>query len=715
MLLRTRLTLFLSIAFLIVLTVLLLASAQRDESESNRFAAVAIAGQQALWQVLLQQEVEDLNRTADTLVKALGPLDSADPADLRRRIVEAVASASAELSAADMVQVVDLDRNRLYSNTAGNDQRPLLDVIAAAKVARSKTDVGGLLQDNPNRYVVVSAVPLAVRGKVIAILTVARDAAPLLQRFAQAYGAPAFLVTLRGRMITGTDPTLWAAAQPEVPRRHAEVKTLDLATDERLMLATSVPVPDLVGGYTGTLVSLRDTTETLGDVRDAEQLGLMIIGAFLLITLGWLFFYLRRSFQPLESAISVLKALSQGNTSVEIEETGDGEIRAIADTVSVFRRNAIELAQTNMETERQRRRQERLIKRQLEALARTLEHDGRTAVMEDLTAIVGGSKGNELQADPETGQLGLLAALLQRMSARIVDQHNRLRELVAELRESIATRAKLAGLQQELEIARELQLSILPKELPACENVDIHGRMTPAKEIGGDFYDFFLFGHGKLGVVVADVSGKGVPAAMFMAITRTLLKATTLFSERPSDCVELLNDVIATENDQMMFVTLFFGVLDLQTGRLDYVNAGHNPPLVKSPGQPVRIVPRTGGMAVAVMGGQHYADASLILGEGDLLLLYTDGVTEAFDIDEVAFGDQRLADLVQDIGDGQGTTAITDDVFRAVREFERGATQADDITCVALRYLGPSQTPFQSSGGGAASYMRDRRISSPAA
>lgn len=715
MLLRTRLTLFLSIAFIIILGLLLLAGEERDSSETNHYATVAIAGQSALWKVLLRTEVDSLDDDASEIVAALSPLSGSEPASLRADMVRTMARPGVTIRPTDIVQVIGLQGEMIYSNAIGGEQRPLLDKVALSHIMSSGARLGGLTQDNPNRFVVLSVSPLDVNGRTVALLAVARDATPLLMRFAADYGAATFLVSLRGRMIAGTDPVLWHDTRPAVPRRRASMTTTEGRT--QLLLVTSVPVKDLTGGSVGVLVSLRDSSETLGDVRAVEQIGMIVIGAFLVLTLGWLFFYLRRSFRPLEGAIGVLRALSRGDTAVAIEESGDGEIRAIADTVSVFRQNAIAIEQTKMETERQRRRQERLIRRQLEALARTLETDGRKAVMEDLRAIVDQERALPAPAGRTTeppaatpaaagagaggdDQLGLLASLLQRMSARIAEQHRRLRELVDELRESIATRAKLAGLQQELEIARDLQLSILPRSSPATDRVDVFGRMVPAKEIGGDFYDYFLLGRDKLAVVVADVSGKGVPAAMFMAITRTLLKATTLFSEKPSACIEMLNDVLSAENEQMMFVTLFFGVMDLETGEMAYVNAGHNPPWLKRAGGQPEMLPPTGGMAVAVIGEQTYREAAVRLAPGDLLVLYTDGVTEAFDIDEQAYGDDRLGRLVDGLAPGLTAAGITAAVFSDVHSFERGATQADDITCVALRYAGPSHTPHQSSAGG---------------
>ena len=275
------------------------------------------------------------------------------------------------------------------------------------------------------------------------------------------------------------------------------------------------------------------------------------------------------------------------------------------------------------------------------------------------------------------------------LTERIIQQHQSLSSMIVELREALVTKTRLAGLEQELQIAAQVQLSILPRQLPADPRVQLHCHITPAREVGGDFYDYFEIDREHFGFVMADVSGKGVPAALFMAITRTLLKATALFVTSPTSCMRKLNDLLAVENDQMMFVTIFYGVLHLPSGRVAYVNAGHNPPYLRRADGTVEPVARTGGMAVAVSDGFVYREGMAQLAPGDLLFLYTDGITEAFDIDAQEYGDQRLEAVLRGL-DGQGLEPadVCTAVLADVRQFERGAPQADDITCMALRWQG---------------------------
>jgi sigma-B regulation protein RsbU (phosphoserine phosphatase) len=168
-----------------------------------------------------------------------------------------------------------------------------------------------------------------------------------------------------------------------------------------------------------------------------------------------------------------------------------------------------------------------------------------------------------------------------------------------------------------------------------------------------------------------------------MLIARTLLRATASFEPSPGRCLTRLNDLLAAENDQMLFVTLFFGVLDRRSGAFTYANAGHNPPYLIPAGPAAELAP-TGGMALAVLGGQSYAEATLRLGPGDAVVLFTDGVTEAFDPAGEAFGEARLAGLL-DRGRRDDAAGLVDRVVDGVLRFTGEAERADDITCLALR------------------------------
>jgi sigma-B regulation protein RsbU (phosphoserine phosphatase) len=262
-----------------------------------------------------------------------------------------------------------------------------------------------------------------------------------------------------------------------------------------------------------------------------------------------------------------------------------------------------------------------------------------------------------------------------------------LKRYIAELKETTAAKERI---ESELKIAHEIQMSILPKTFPPFPHrreFDIYATLTPAKEVGGDLYDFFFLDEDHLCFAIGDVSGKGVPASLFMAVTRTLIKTKATQGLTPDRVLSRVNQDLALDNDSMMFVTLFLGILDTRTGEVEYSNAGHNPPYVMRRDDRVEPVEGTGGTALGVVEGLEYFSKKLQLRKGDTLFLYTDGVTEAIDKQESLFSDERL---VGDLGPLQGKAPeeVAAGIMGRVNAFAEGMPQADDITILVLRFKG---------------------------
>lgn len=242
----------------------------------------------------------------------------------------------------------------------------------------------------------------------------------------------------------------------------------------------------------------------------------------------------------------------------------------------------------------------------------------------------------------------------------------------------------LVRLRQELQIAHDMQASVLPGEPFRHDRMVIVGQMHAAYEVGGDFYDYFEIDERRVGVVIADVSGKGVPAGLFMMISRTLLRAEGLGGGDPGECLTRVNALLERENEAAMFVTVFYGVIDLETLTLSYANAGHNPPFVlRADGTVVPIQP-LGDLVLGVMPGIEYTSATTQLSPQDALFLYTDGLTEAFDVNNEEYKEARLIAALAECR-GQSAAEIGDSCIADVETFATGAAQADDMTCLVLR------------------------------
>jgi sigma-B regulation protein RsbU (phosphoserine phosphatase) len=233
-------------------------------------------------------------------------------------------------------------------------------------------------------------------------------------------------------------------------------------------------------------------------------------------------------------------------------------------------------------------------------------------------------------------------------------------------------------------------MSIVPKMFPAFPErpeFDIYAILEPAKEVGGDLYDFFLLDEDHLCITVGDVSGKGVPASLFMAVTKTLIKASADSSHGPDEILRHVNNELCKDNDSMMFVTTFLGILTISTGKLLFSNGRHNIPYIRRANGDVEALPKIPGMALGVMEDARYVCAETMINTGDSLVLYTDGVTEAMNSSGELLTDGRLINLLREFS---GTTAKEEvlHILQGTRQFVNGASQSDDITLLAKEYHG---------------------------
>ena len=246
-------------------------------------------------------------------------------------------------------------------------------------------------------------------------------------------------------------------------------------------------------------------------------------------------------------------------------------------------------------------------------------------------------------------------------------------------------------LEAELRVARTIQMGVVPRDFAAFAcggRVDVFGALEPARAVGGDLYDVFVLDDRRLVVVIGDVSGKGIPAALFMVMTATLVRGVARLTGRPGEVLARVNDELAAQNPSDMFVTLFCGVLDVETGVMTCASGGHLPPVIVRDGVAPRPAYDSQGTLVGALPGLVFPESEIRLEPGDTLMLYTDGVTEAFDRAGVWFGDERLLTA---LAQRTGPTAreAAEGLLAQVRAFAAGAEQADDIAVVAIRYAGP--------------------------
>ena len=276
-------------------------------------------------------------------------------------------------------------------------------------------------------------------------------------------------------------------------------------------------------------------------------------------------------------------------------------------------------------------------------------------------------------------EIGTLAKSIEKMSLDM----NR---YISDLTHATAEKERLGA---ELNVATQIQADMLPRVFPPFENhpeVELFASMKPAKEVGGDFYDFYMIDDDHFAVVVGDVSGKGVPAALFMVITKTLLKDTAAHEHDPAKIFEHVNNILCEGNESGLFVTCWMGILTLSTGELNFANAGHTAPLIMQKGE-IKYLTTKPNLMLAGMEGMPYTKHSITLNKNDRLFIYTDGITEATNADNELYGEGRLLEMIKKIN-SKSSREILDSIQNDINDFVKDAPQFDDITMLEMAYKG---------------------------
>ncbi len=258
---------------------------------------------------------------------------------------------------------------------------------------------------------------------------------------------------------------------------------------------------------------------------------------------------------------------------------------------------------------------------------------------------------------------------------------------IVNLQETTSAKEKI---ESELRIAKEIQMGMIPHIFPPFPNlpeIDLYASLLSAKEVGGDLYDFFLLDENRICFAIGDVSGKGIPASLFMAVTRTLLRSTADKTKSTAEIVTSINTTLSLNNDSNMFVTFFLGILDIENGELSYCNAGHNPPILIRNNQEVSYFNITKAIPIGLFDTYVYTGERIQIGPNDQLFLYTDGLTEAEDVDNKLFGDELLLKVIREHASAS-PKAMIEAATKAVADHVKGHTQSDDLTMMSIVYHG---------------------------
>jgi sigma-B regulation protein RsbU (phosphoserine phosphatase) len=263
-------------------------------------------------------------------------------------------------------------------------------------------------------------------------------------------------------------------------------------------------------------------------------------------------------------------------------------------------------------------------------------------------------------------------------------------EQITKEKAAVVNQEQLFSIQKDLQVAKNIQLSLLPRSFPPYPNrkeIDIFATIDAAKVVGGDFYDFYFIDNEHLGFVMGDVSGKGISGAIFMAMTRTIIRTISKTGLTASKCMFDSNNLVCVESLDSMFVTVFYGILNVKTGEIEYANAGHCPPYILRNDGRLEKIPSSGNIVLGIMEDMPYKSNKIKLNKGEIIYIFTDGVPEAMNIRDELFSEKRLENLLSSLN-SKSVEEICRTVVNHVKEFAGNAEQSDDITTLAIQFNG---------------------------
>lgn len=694
--LRARIVLVFAAASLLLMAIIGLPAALIVSLIDQQYRGVIREKHDAAWVRSIELASVPLVRQARLVANDPGvekARSKSDAASAAARLVE-IMKAAEKVTALTRIDLVGKDAQLVASSDGQRAEAPLIDAAAVLSemTERSSAAVAGMAQHPGGALVAVASLPLPAGG----LVTVAGPITDAVARFGEVLAADIFVTDTKSKLLASTKPALWAkigALADGLDSIH------DYSADYRHFRMVPTAIRNATGNVIGTVHVVSDVTFEV----ERRALVLWITGAVTLLALAailtWLYSYLQSAFNPLTGVTETVRALARGDTSVlaDVPERAD-EIGRIAEAVEVFRRNALELEHLSFRDRIQRAQEESLIRQEMKRLANTLDPAARQEMVADLERIERAARGTEMKPAETASVLSIAFRL---MAERVVEQHGKLSSLLEErtrdlgiVRQALTERSQLNRLREEMELAHNLQLSSLPATFPAFphrQDFDLHATMRPATEVGGDFYDFALIDEDHLGLFIGDASGKGVSAAMFIAMGRSLIRSTATRGGSPAECLTMANNTLAVENHTMMFATAFAGILHLPTGRIRYASAGHNPPYIRRADGTIETLDQCEGVPLGIAEDLPYTEASIDMGPDDTLVMFTDGVTEATNGANECFLENRLIDSII-AGAGLKPADLLSRVIADIDAFVGEAPQFDDITLLGVRYLGAGAT-----------------------
>ncbi|HYE91973.1 MAG TPA: SpoIIE family protein phosphatase [Terriglobales bacterium] len=574
------------------------------------------------------------------------------------------------------VAVVRAHEPERHGDSVLNDRRIVFEAVNTREIVK------GIEVENDVPYLYV-ATPLYHAGKFVGLLEIGTSLANALDAIRTVTGGEVAML-VGNRAVQSSNDGLFKTVAPLLKVATGQGARRQVVTPGNATYATSlIPMKDFSGREVMTLVIASDASGITEVLRKTNLATIGISAAGFILAMALLYALARK----LDAFYGTLEHKVQERTAElkESEQRFRALVESATDAFLVFRRDGRLIDVNQRACDSLLYERDELLGLSVKDIEPTFDVAGldwerlRTAEATVVETVHRRKDGYGFPVEVSLGVMEHHGEQLVLALARDISQRKRQEEA---LREANAVRQRLEG---EIAVARDIQMSLLPRKFVRRDHVDVFATLEPAREVGGDFYDVFLLDGGRVGFVVGDVSGKGVPAALHMAMTKTLIKSAARRGMGPAEILAAANEEVCFENDACIFVTIFMGILDTATGEVTYASAGHNPPFLLRRSGEVELV-KAAGIAVGILEEAVFETQHLTMRAGDSLVMYTDGVTEATSTTQELFTENRLRDEVAALGDQSSQQMVTS-VMDKVQAFQYGAPQADDITILAIRYV----------------------------
>ena len=686
---------FIISSIVLIITSLWVQSFHQNNLE-QQFSEVTSTDRRNLWENILEREEQKLLgkdwylNENEALIKGLYEENNA----LYVNEILKIKDKAFNVLNLSYLALFDSNLKRVYSNVNRLNGTLSIPVSELQKVLQNKQTVSGLGYDYSGTLLHSVAFPVIFEGNVIGVGAYYKKIDYALHELRQLTGDGSFIINRYKRFIAGEHSDVW-----EIFRNNFSIdgSVRNYKIDEKAYNVILLPVNDMFGNLKTYLISMKDITVEQAKRDSTNRTVYIVYFLVILVTIIIVSSVSRIALSPLQKGREMLINLAENKNILSLgNEFNNDDIGQILNSIERLRIQTVNMVRVRRSRGKQRQRVYKLLSSQLSDLAKNLKGDQKQEVVVELNELeqqiiskktqVKSQETLDHDADSGGTELLIIAKTVEKISFFLQKEHKQLLQAIVELEIALEKEVAYLALQEELKLAHDVQNSFVPNVNFFRPTLKVAGYMKPAKNVGGDFYDYFEIDKDIVGFCVGDVSDKGVPSALFMMMARTLLWTIATNGDELSakETLFRMNNAICANNKNQFFITLFYGKINIKTGVIQYASAGHPPAIVMN-SDGCHEVEIFHDLVIGMIEDIEYCQKEIHLQEGDNLFVYSDGYNEANNIKGDMLGVQTMLDTLQDLHKYDPEEVI-EKINTVLEDFTKDAEQSDDITSIVLNY-----------------------------